>query len=101
MADDMSLSDRQMNAELDKQRQTAARLLDSLAARLGTLASHGSRVAAGAQRAARGRGGSVRRAATRFERAVRRRPAMALLSGVVAGFAAALVFGRLRGGRRL
>jgi hypothetical protein len=101
MTDETSLSDRQMQVELDKQRRAAARLLDSLAARLGKLASQGSRVAVGAQGAAQEAGGSIRRMADRLERTIRRRPAASVLAGVLAGVAAAWIYDRVRTRRGL
>jgi len=72
--------------EVEKSRESAARLLESLAERIG--ANRAVRSAAtGVQRAAHYvQAHSVKDVATGIERVVRRRPAAAIVVAVVAGF---------------
>lgn len=72
--------------EVERSRESAARLLDSLAQKLG--GSHAVRSAAsGVQRAAHYvQAHSVKDVATGIERAARRRPGAAIAIAVVAGF---------------
>lgn len=73
-------------AEVEKSRESAARLLDSLAHKVGANRTV-RRAATEVQRAARYvQAHSVKDVATEIERAVRSRPASAIAVAVVAGF---------------
>ena len=87
MADPEHVPDRQMLAELEIQRQSSARLMNTLATRLAAFASMGTRAAGNAQRAAY----YVQRTppkelVSEVERFIRRRPGQSLLVAAAAGF---------------
>lgn len=72
--------------EVEKSRESAARLLDSLAQKVGANRAVRS-AASGVQRAAHYvQAHSVKDVASGIERAVRRRPAAAIAAAVIAGF---------------
>jgi ElaB/YqjD/DUF883 family membrane-anchored ribosome-binding protein len=98
-------SSESIHNEIERQRQSSARLLDNFAAKLGAVASRGGRTAGGAvryaadnvQRAAHYvQGDSLKETAREIERFIRRRPAPSLIVAAAAGF----LLGRALGSRR-
>jgi hypothetical protein len=88
MADENGASDRQMLAELERQRQSSARLMNKLAQRLGSLASHAPRLP-GRRAERRPDVSPLKELAVEIEHVVRRRPGVSLLVAAAAGFAVA------------
>jgi hypothetical protein len=87
MADPEHVPDRQMLAELEKQRLTSAQLRDKLAVKLGAFASLGSRAAGSAQRAATYvKSSSAQELMAEVDRLIRRRPGSSLLVALAAGY---------------
>jgi hypothetical protein len=87
MADPEHVPDRQMLAELERQRQSSAKLMNTLATRLAAFASMGTRAAGNAQRAAYYvQSSSPKELVTGLERWIRRRPGSSLLAAAAAGF---------------
>jgi ElaB/YqjD/DUF883 family membrane-anchored ribosome-binding protein len=86
LTDEIRNTAQDLEVELDKSRESAARLLESLAQKIG--AARAMRTAAtGVQRAAQYvQGHSVRDVATEIESAVRWRPALSIAVAVVAGY---------------
>jgi len=86
LTDEISKSGRDLEIELDKSRESAARLLETLAQKIGS--ARAVRTAAnGVQRAAQYvQAHSVKDIATEIESAVRWRPALSIAVAVVAGF---------------
>ncbi len=75
-----------MLSELERSRESAAQLLESLAQKIGTSPALRS-AATGVHRAAHYvQAHSVREALTGLERAIRRRPGYSIAAAVVAGF---------------
>jgi hypothetical protein len=86
VADETLSAHRDMQAEFEKSRESAARLLDTLAHKVGANRAV-RRAASEMQRAAHYvQAHSVKDVATGIERAVRGRPASAMAIAVVAGF---------------
>jgi hypothetical protein len=78
----------ELQAEMERSRESAARLLDTLAQKVGATRAMRS-AASGVQRAAHYvQAHSVKEVATGIEKAVRSRPAAALAVAVIAGYLA-------------
>lgn len=86
MTDEIRNSTQDLEVELDKSRESAARLLETLAQKIGS--ARAMRTAAtGVQRAAQYvQAHSVRDVATEIESAVRWRPALSIAVAVMAGY---------------
>ena len=86
LTDELRNSSQDLEVELNKSRESAARLLETLAQKIGS--ARAVRTAAtGMQRAAHYvQARSVREVATEIESAVRWRPALSIAVAVVAGF---------------
>jgi ElaB/YqjD/DUF883 family membrane-anchored ribosome-binding protein len=86
LTDEIARSEHELQVELERSRESAARLLESLAQKIGS--ARAVRTAAtGVQRAAQYvQGHSVKDVATDIERVVRWRPAVSIAVAIVAGF---------------